>query len=190
VRLTGRTGGGSARAAPNSKRCFMTISPEELRKLFIYDPKTGILRNRIRRGSHGTAGKVVGTIAGAAATRNDYLRAGVGGQYYQVTHIIWAYMTGKWPQHQIDHKNRKRLDNRWENLREATISENKCNSRTYKNNTLGVKGISRSGRNRYKARIKVNGKGYHIGCFDTISEAKAAWRAAARRFHGEFARTE
>jgi len=91
------------------------------------------------------------------------------------------------PGNQADHANGDSLDNRRPNLREATPSQNACNR--VKPNPTGYKGVRPHGR-RFVASIKTAGKRKHLGVFDTPEDASAAYRAAAHRFHGEFARFE
>lgn len=87
----------------------------------------------------------------------------------------------------VDHVNRDGLDNRRENLRLATHSQNAANMRVQKHNKLGVKGVSRS-KKRFTARIRFNGVLYFLGSFKTIEEASAAYEAKAVELFGEFAR--
>jgi hypothetical protein len=87
-------------------------------------------------------------------------------------------MTGKWPTRDIDHKNRKSLDNRWSNLREATRSQNNMNSK--KRGATGAYYLWRSG--RWFSKI---GRKY-IGCFPTKKQAMAAYRAEAIRLYKNF----
>lgn len=88
---------------------------------------------------------------------------------------------------QVDHINGNRLDNRRCNLRVATISQNNANRPVYKNNQLGVKGVALSG-GKYRARIRVNRKCICLGRHETIEQAAEAYRLAAERYFGEFAR--
>jgi hypothetical protein len=109
------------------------------------------------------------------------------GKFYGAHRIVWVCCYGKWPTHEIDHRNNNPLDNRIENLREATHAENQRNKPPMSNNRLGVKGVCYDPkRKRYRAQIKVDGKVRQIGRFKTLAEADAAYRAAATIAHGEF----
>lgn len=73
----------------------------------------------------------------------------------------------------VDHINNDTLDNRKENLRITTTSNNLRNGTIRVNNTTGVKGVCyNKDRKKYEARIKVNYKSILLGRFDTLEEAK------------------
>lgn len=96
-------------------------------------------------------------------------------------------MTGEWPSADVDHKNRDRRDNRWENLRAATRSQNNANRVTTASH--GFKGATYNKRQgRWAAQTKFKGKPVYLGYYDTPEEAHAAYLAAAERLWGEFAR--
>ena len=101
--------------------------------------------------------------------------------------LAWLYVTGKWPVPEINYINGDRTDIRWANLREATRSQNRASSRS--KNKLGARGISLSKSGRYVAQIKFMGKLRYLGSFNTVREAKAAYKKAAKRHFGEFAAT-
>ena len=84
-----------------------------------------------------------------------------------------------------DHINRNRLDNRKENLRIATITENVINRGVYKNNTSGVRGVYfNKRRNKWVARITYNKKVISLGYFDNLEEAKNARLNAEKEYFG------
>lgn len=90
----------------------------------------------------------------------------------------------------IDHRNRNGLDNRKENLRAATRTQNMQNQRRHRNSRYPYKGIARDKSGRYwRAAIYVNGRRKDIGRFATPEEAARAYDEAAVRYFGEFART-
>lgn len=89
---------------------------------------------------------------------------------------------------EVDHINGDPTDNRRENLRLATTSQNRANIGKPGHNTSGVKGVSfykRTG--RFRAFLQSGGKHFHLGYFDTLSEAQEAYNRAAGQYFGEFA---
>jgi hypothetical protein len=101
--------------------------------------------------------------------------------------LIWALVHGVYPEHEIDHINCDPSDDRPENLRMATSSQQKWNRRITSRNKAGAKGVIPFGE-KYLAQICMNGKSTHLGVFDTLGDASAAYFDAAKRIAGEFAR--
>jgi len=90
---------------------------------------------------------------------------------------------------ETDHINLNRLDNRKANLRIAYKQQNRFNSPTYKNNKVGYKGVILSRQtHKYHARIIIDNKQKHLGCFTTPEGAALAYNKAAKEYFGEFAR--
>lgn len=96
-----------------------------------------------------------------------YAEARVNGKTTPFHHLVIECESGK----VRDHKNREKLDNRKDNLRVVTYSENNSN-RHFKSKT-GHRGITKNG-NGYSARITKNKKTKHIGTYKTIEEAVKA----------------
>lgn len=92
---------------------------------------------------------------------------------------------------QVDHINGDPLDNRRENLRLATQSQNLANCGKQRNNTTGYKGVTQnSGHpNSYTARTKKNSKNIYLGSFSSKEMAALVYDLWALDIHGEFART-
>ena len=99
-------------------------------------------------------------------------------------------MTGQWPIADVDHENLKHDDNRWENLRSASRSENRCNTGLYRNSASGLKGVYfNQARGKWHARITKDGRTRSLGYFQTAIDAHHAYAAAAGVVHGSFSRT-
>lgn len=167
-------------SAPNDG----AISRETLLKLLRYDPNTGYFGRRVtvKRATHqeGAIGHV--EVSG-------YRRIYICGKKFAAHRLAWFYMTGEWPEFQIDHKNLNKDDNRWKNLRQATPSQNRLNIRGGWGQS-GLKGAQwNERRGRWQSYLNLNGKSLFLGRFDTAEEAHAAYCAAAEKLHGEFLRT-
>jgi hypothetical protein len=88
-----------------------------------------------------------------------------------------------------DHINHDTLDNRRENLRITTCGGNAKNQHRHRDNSIGLKGVSRNHK-RYQSTIMVDGVKVYLGTCDTPEEAHALYCDAANKLHGEFGRTE
>ena len=89
----------------------------------------------------------------------------------------------------IDHVNGNGLDNRIENLRPASASQNAMNSRKLSKAYSSFKGVSYHKRdNRWVGKIQVNGTAIHLGNFKEEKDAAIAYNNAATKYFGEFSR--
>ncbi len=158
------------------------LTAARLRALLSYAPETGLFYWRERRGS-AAASSVAGVIAfdGARLIRVD-------GKLYRAHRLAWLHVNGQWPQNEIDHINGDPADNRFDNLRECVRAENARNVRVHSDCASGLKGAYR-GKRGWCSRIMVDGRDIRLGTFATKEQAGAAYDAAARKLHGEFART-
>lgn len=154
---------------------------EYLHEILSYDPLTGVLSNKTKR-RWAKADHVH-----IATNTNGYIVLSIKGRQLQAHRIIWFMMTGVWPDFNIDHENTIPTDNTWTNLREATNGENNRNRSVNKKHKLGIKGVYQVGK-RFKASVRVGGKGIHLGYYDTAQEASDAYAEAAKIAFGEFAR--
>lgn len=170
-----------------------TITAEYLRSILHYDPNTGIFTWRWREDVRASANchfayKEAGCVSPRSGGR-FYRQIRVCGRLYYAHRLAHLWMTGEWPPEEIDHRDRNGLNNRWTNLRSASGSDNHANSATRLRNKLGVKGVYIYD-DRIRASITRNKCVHHLGIFDSIDEAHAAYCKAALELHGEFARFE
>jgi len=122
-------------------------------------------------------------------------------------HTVYAVRTGPRPKQssirmhrvimgepvglQVDHRDGDGLNNRRDNLRVATSSQNAQNQRRSSANLSGHKGVGfHKTSGKWRARIKLNGKRKHLGYFDTPEDAHEVYCKVSAELHGEFGRTK
>lgn len=171
----------------------MTLTQNYLHECFDYDPSTGYLVWKHRPLSHFKDTRsykiwntrFAGVTAGAQVPRGHF-QLGLDGVTYKVHRIIWKYVHGTEPL-QIDHIDGDPSNNKIENLRSATNTQNNQNKKLTKLNKTGFKGVSFSKlNNNYVAQIKINGKNKHLGSCSTPEAAHQLYCAKAAELHGEF----
>lgn len=159
------------------------LTHARLKELVHYDPTTGIFLWKVNRRGPAKRGDIVGN-----PMKDGHLQACIDGHRTLVHVFAWFYMTGEWPPQDIDHRNRVPDDNRWENLRLASMSQNQQNQSLSSRNKSGFKGVFFvKEKNRWLASIKAEGKSKHLGYFSSKEEAAVAYAVAAQRYFGEFA---
>jgi hypothetical protein len=161
----------------------MIETAAEAKEVWDYDPETGDFRYVLH--PHRT---MIGQLAGTT-TVYGYRALCYQHKKYLAHRVAWLIMTGAYPPGEIDHVDCNRQNNAWVNLREAMRSQQLCNARTRKDNILGVKGVCPSGYGGYAAYICFKGKRKNLGSFASLQEAKAVYDAAAKEWHGTFARS-
>lgn len=117
-----------------------------------------------------------------------YWTVGICGKRHYAHRVIVAMHTGEFPD-MVDHINGNGLDNRIENLRACTKSQNMMNMATPKHNTSGFKGVGWSKQmNKWRAHISLDGKLMHLGYFDDIEAAKNIVAKKRCEMHKDFSR--
>lgn len=160
------------------------ITQERLKEICTYDPETGDFVGIVDRGRKYKAGMPFGKL-----DKDGYLQITIDARCYRVHRLAWLYIYGFHPPGMIDHKNTDKLDNRIDNLRIATASENACNISARVISKSGVKGVVYNKANRnWVAKVKHLGEVVLYGIFQTIEEAEIAAISARAKHHGEFAR--
>jgi hypothetical protein len=164
-----------------------TLTQERLKQLLSYNPDTGeFTRRTTTRRGRWVAGQTAGCV-----NKCGYSVIWIDGVLYTAHRLAWLYTNGAWPKGEIDHVNGRRADNRIVNLRDVTRQQNNANQGKIKNNSSGIKGVSwDKTKNKWSAKIGVDGKTVNLGRFASVADAAAAYQRAAEEVYGEFARAK
>lgn len=159
------------------------LTIDKLKYRLDYNSETGLFVHKTTIG-----GTHVGQIAGTPNT-NGHIQIMLYRKFYLAHNLAWFYVTGELPLRVIDHINRKYDDNRFCNLRKATLSQNSGNTKSlHVNNKSGYKGVYfNKVKHRWIAQIGIHNKRKHIGHFCSAEEAFAAYKKEADLHFGEFA---
>lgn len=160
-----------------------TLDHETLLSLVEYSKDTGVFvlkdsaRKTRRKGVFGTS-------------HDGYSRARILGNDYYMHRLAWFYVTGAWPVFVIDHIDGNRSNNKFSNLREATVLQNNQNTRSArkdsKTGVMGVTYIEGRGECCWRARIRKNGKRICIGHYASLEKAHEEYQKAKREMHEFF----
>lgn len=167
-----------------------TLTQDQLKTLLHYDPDTGVFTwlprdvtyfktpKSCKTWNTQFSGKVAGTV-----DKHGYVILSLYGKKHSAHRIAFLWLNGSFPTNQVDHINHIRADNRWINLRAVTGLENMQNIRLSRKNTSGILGVSwRKDKNKWRSRIKLNGRERALGHFATIEEAAAARAKASVQY--------
>lgn len=155
-------------------------SAERLNAILRYEKETGHLywnerpetEHRAKWFNAVRAGKRAGSVH--ISDKNKYERVMIDDAHHFSHRIIWKMITGEDPEF-IDHIDGDGSNNRFENLRDVSHSENLKNQSRYRNNTSGFTGVTYHKRDKvWIARINAGGKLVQLGSFKTKEEATAA----------------
>jgi hypothetical protein len=176
-------------------------SPETLRQLLRYDPDTGKMfwlhrglelfsSNKIsaQSGSNRWNAAYAGREAGTYSNKG-YKIIGVLRSHYSLHRVAWAMHYGAWPDGHLDHANGARDDNRIENLRQASRSQNNQNVRSQAASSSVFKGVTwDKSRKKWAAGIKKDFVRHNLGRFSCEVQAAKAHDEAAVRLYGAYAK--
>lgn len=166
---------------PSADRLHTRPTLQEVTDRLSYNELTGIFIWK-----YSPNGRVPRDSIAGFRTRKGHICIIIKRKQYQAHHLAWLFMTGKWPDKQVDHIDRNPGNNIWKNLREATNGQNRANSKS--STVSGIKGVYKNARgSRWFSVIRVNKILIRLGSFSNPEEAAKAYRTAAIKYHGEFA---
>jgi hypothetical protein len=167
------------------------VSAEYVRQILDYNPDKGVLvwrcrPDRDKKWNSRCAGKEAGEFS-----PSKYRRLTIDGKTFSYHHIVWLHQTGEWPIRELDHIDRDKMNNRIENLRLATRSEQMRNTVVRKDNKTGLKGVCWDKKSqRWFVSINVEKETKYRGYFNCPELAHLVYSELAGKYHGKFARTE
>jgi hypothetical protein len=159
-----------------------TLTHEHLRSVLSYSKESG---NFVWLISCGTvkAGRIAGSLR-----KDGYVQIVIDKIKYKAHRLAWFYVNGKWPRGRLDHKDNCGANNRWDNIRRATHSQNMANRKLNANSSTGFKGVYEKPNGRFRAHVQKKGKRLWLGTFGTAEEAAIAAAEKSIELHGAFAR--
>lgn len=159
------------------------ITQEYLLELFEYSDGHLIWKKKTSTLSRAKIGEKAGYFDKGC----NYYRLKINNKSYLVHRIIYMMHYGNLPD-EIDHIDGNTSNNRIENLRTATHSQNLCNQKMPSHNTSGIKGVSwKKPLKKWFVQLKINNKKRHFGYFDDIELAELVSIEARNKYHKEFA---
>lgn len=159
------------------------LSIEYLKTLFEY--RDGHLYRLITISSNAKRGDRAGTI-----DKSGYVIIRVNRKHYKEHRLIFLMHHGYLPE-QIDHIDGTKDNNRIENLRPATNSQNQFNKTKRTKNNSGLKGVHwNKSKNKYISQCSVNGTKHYLGQFDDKYVAYETVCNFRKLYHGEFCNNE
>ena len=167
----------------------MELTQEIVREFLHYDSRTGSLNWKWRdrkwfktnRGFIQWNKRYVGEPAFISVHTQGYLTGPILGKRYLAHRIIFLWMTGRWPDPEVDHEDQDPSNNRWKNLKEATSQQNNKNQSRRHDNKTGVTGVFET-ESAFVSYISVDSTRVYLGSFRTLDEAKLVRKAAEREY--------
>lgn len=157
------------------------ITQQQALDLFEY--KNGALYWRVKKSYRVEVGKEAG-----CKNSHGYCVVRVNGILYGIHRIIFLMHHGYLPEY-IDHADGDRLNNRIENLRQATNIQNSYNRGKQSNNHSGFKGVHWKKQIKHWAvEIQVNKTKKYLGIYKDLDLAALVASEARDLYHGKFAR--
>ncbi|MES1989258.1 MAG: HNH endonuclease signature motif containing protein [Pseudomonadota bacterium] len=155
------------------------FTADEAKKVISYNPITGIFTRLVPCCNHKTIMKKLG------ADNHGYLIILLLGKRVRAHRLAYLIMTGDWPDGILDHANGVCSDNRWENIRFATYSQNHMNKKS-KRGLSGYRGVVKARNGNWQAKLTVNKIVHSLGVYECPKAASDVVEAFAKEKFGKF----
>ena len=132
-------------------------------------------------------GRCAGSKRLGTSNGKYYWHVKIDGIPLKRSHIVFLFANGRWPSDQIDHINGNSLDDRIENIREVTHTQNAWNHKGRTKSSGLPMGVRQMPSGKYQARITCNKKVYQIGSFCSLEQAVSAYQTKRKEMFGDYA---
>lgn len=158
-----------------------TLTQEYLQSIFDYKDGELYWKKKTSKESNISIGDKAGS-----KNNHGYIQVYIKNKLYKVHRVIFLMHHGYLPTY-IDHINCIKNDNRIENLRPATKSQNAINTKTRKNNTSNAKNVYwHKASKKWFVQLTVNGKQKSFGYYHDFELAELVAIEARDKYHGKF----
>lgn len=169
------------------------LTQEILKELIHYNPDTGIFTWKPRSIKWFSSVRMMNSWNSRCSNKKcgsiikpdgkNYLRINFYQQSFYAHRLAFLYMTGKFPEDQVDHEDGDGLNNKWSNLRSVDNQENSKNHRKQSNNSSGYVGVGLYSNGKYTASIYVDKKKKHLGYFHSLDSAIKVRKEAELKYN-------
>jgi hypothetical protein len=164
------------RKVPRRKKPLPTL--ERVKELLDYQSISGEFVWKHTKGNRALAGGRAGYVS-----PGGYKFIKIDGVVILAHRLAWFYNYGVWPKNGMDHIDGQKLNNRLENLRDASASVGSFNRGRMKSNTSGIVGVSwHKLSKKWRAAIRVSGAYIYLGTYVNVRDAQAARLKAERKY--------
>lgn len=172
------------------------LTYDRLKELIDYDPETGVITSKystskMDKGCQMGSFEAYGSGNTHVKGTRHRVRITLMGRSYSAHRLVWFWMTGDWPDGVIDHIDGDPWNNKWDNLRDVTGSENSKNIGLSRKNKSGVLGVYWDKRiDMWCSQIGLNGRNKNLGTFHNFDDAVKVRKEAEKKYnfhpnHGE-----
>jgi len=158
----------------NGRKIKVELTQSELKSILDYDPTTGIFTwIDVPKNTY-----LIGKQAGAIH-KHGYPCITIKGSKFMAHRLAFLWMQGQFPKEYVDHIDGNRSNNKWSNLRTATMRENGQNQAIHRmGHKPGTHLLKKKLVKPWESYIELRGKRVHIARFQTEDEAYASYLGA------------